>query len=92
MRSIVCNPQLVAGCNHHEVMYVINPKENTPAVMTYTLRVITYAYRRLHTNPSDWIKIKDYRSSPLFFGSPVQKRTGEKPLILLGFTQFFFTN
>ena len=27
MRSIVCNPQLVAECNHHEVMYVINPKK-----------------------------------------------------------------
>ena len=42
--------------NHHEVMYVINPKEK------YTLRVMPYAYgdyilahARLHTNPSDWI-------------------------------------
>ena len=26
------------------------------------------------------------------FVSPVRKRTGEKPLILLGFAQFFFTN
>jgi len=27
MRSIVCNPQLVAECNHFEEMYVINPKK-----------------------------------------------------------------
>ena len=97
MRSIVCNPQLVAVCNHHEVMYVINPKEETYkayALITYSSQgeLTTYAYRRLHTNPSDWIKIKHFRRSALFFGSPVQKRTGEKPLILLGFTQFFFTN
>jgi len=26
------------------------------------------------------------------FVSPVRKRTGEKPLILLGFAQFFLTN
>ena len=57
MRSLVCNPTK-SDCNHHKVMYVINPKEDTPAVMLYTLRVITCAYRRLHTNPSDWIKIK----------------------------------
>ena len=60
MRSIVCNPPLVAECNHTVGVYVINPKENAPAVMPYTLCVITYALRRLHTNPSDWIKIKDY--------------------------------
>ncbi len=29
---------------------------------------------------------------PWGFVSPVRKRTGEKPLILLGFAQFFFTN
>ena len=73
MRSIVCNPQLVAGCNHFEEMYVIhrrwyviNPKEDTPAVMPYTLRVITCAYRRLHTNPSDWIKNKTVRRLSYF--------------------------
>ncbi len=38
------------GCNHFEEMYVIhrrwyviNLKEDTPAMMPYTLRVITYA-------------------------------------------------
>jgi hypothetical protein len=39
------------GCNHFEEMYVIrnlfryviNPKEDTPAVMPYTLREIAYA-------------------------------------------------
>ena len=85
------------GCNHFEEMYVINPKEETYKsydLMTYRLQSkrITYAYRRLHTNPSNWIKIKDFRRSALFFVSPVRKRTGEKPLILLGFPQFFLTN
>ena len=78
MRSIVCNPQLVAECNHFEEMYAINPKKNTPAVMPYTLCMITYAYRRLHTNLSDWIKIKDFRRSPLFFGTDTQNGTGLK--------------
>ena len=32
----VCNPQLVAVWNHHEVMYGINPQENTRCrVMPY---------------------------------------------------------
>ena len=67
MRSIVCNPQLVAECNHFEEMYVIhrrwyviNPKAKTYnpcGLMTYSslCELITYALRRLHTNPSDWI-------------------------------------
>ena len=33
MRSIVCNPQLVAVCNHFEEMYVINPKERNIQVL-----------------------------------------------------------
>ena len=77
-RSLVCNPQLVADCNHFEEMYVIrnlfryviNPKEYTPAVMPYTLRVITCAYRRLHTNPSDWIKNKTVRRLSCFLAPP----------------------
>ena len=55
-----------SGWNHHEVMYVINPKEK------YTLRVMPYAYgdyilahARLHTNPSDWIEKS--KSSDLLF-------------------------
>ena len=72
MRSIVCNPQLVAGCNHHKVMYVINPKTKTYnpcSLMTYSslCELITCAYRRLHTNPSDWIK-KDKSFDLSFFG------------------------
>ena len=72
MRSIACNPQQVAGCNHHEVMYVINPKGETYKsydLMTYRLQSkrITYAYRRLHTNPSDWIKNKALREEVLYF-------------------------
>ena len=55
MRSIVCNPQLVAVCSQHEVLdvihrrwYVINPKEETykvNALMTYRLhsKRTTYA-------------------------------------------------
>ena len=49
--------------------YVINPKENTPAAMPYTLRVITYAYRRLHANPSDWIKKEKLFSSFSFLAA-----------------------
>ena len=79
MRTIVCNPQLVAECNHFEEMYVIrklfrnviNPKEDSPAVMPYTLRVITCAYRRLHTNPSDWIKNKTVRRLSCFLAPRV---------------------
>ena len=34
MRSIVCNPQLVAECNHfRKKMYVINPKERNIQVL-----------------------------------------------------------
>ena len=72
MRSIVCNPQLVAVCNHFEEMYVINPKEETYkayALMTYRLQSkrITYAYRRLHANPSDWIKIRQSKDCLIFW-------------------------
>ena len=38
--------------------------------MSYMLRVITYAWR-LHTNPSDWIKIKHFIRSALFLAPPV---------------------
>ena len=71
MRSIVCNPQLVAVCNQSE--------RNTPAVMPYTLRVITYAYRRLHTNPSDWIKKERSENFVLFLEAP----TGFEPVITI---------
>ena len=45
----------------HRRWYVINPKEETYkayALITYSSQgeLTTYAYRRLHTNPSDWIK------------------------------------
>ena len=58
---------------------VINPKEDTPAVMPYTLRVITYAYRRLHTNPSDWIKKERSDNFVLFLEAP----TGFEPVITI---------
>ena len=51
MRSIVCNPQLVAVCNHFEEMHVINPKE-IHLRWWYTV----WNANGLHTNPSDWIK------------------------------------
>jgi len=41
---------------------------------------------------SAWIKKSKSFLGLGFFVSPVRKRTGEKPLILLGFAQFFFTN
>ena len=64
MRSIVWNPRRSTryGINTKCWMEsfrrnVWNQSEgNTPAVMPYTLRVIPYALRRCHTNPSDWIK------------------------------------
>ena len=86
MRSIVCHPTK-SECNHFEEMYVINPKQNTPAVMPYTLRVITYALRRLHTNPSDWIKIKHLSKQVLYFLSFVSEKELVKNRV---FTLWFY--
>ena len=47
--------------------------------MPYTLCVITYAWRRLHTNPSDWIKIKGLLKQSLYFLAP---QTGLEPVTL----------
>ena len=61
-RSFACNPKFISACNYfRKKMHVINPKKReckAYALMTYSLRckLITYAYRRLHTNPADWIK------------------------------------
>ena len=72
MRSIVCNPQLVAVCNHFEEMYVINPKKINMQVLRlddiqFALRTdYILAYARLHTNPSDWIKNKTVRRLSYF--------------------------
>ena len=65
------------GCNHFEEMYVINPKEETYKsydLMTYRLHCkrITYAYRRLHTNPSDWIKKSKSQKDLDFLAPPAQ--------------------
>ena len=51
--------------------------------MTYRLQSkrITYALRRLHTNPSDWIKIKHFRRSALFFGAYCRARTYDPFLV-----------
>ena len=46
-----------SGWNHHEVMYVINPKVNARyRVMPYACGDYILAHARLHTNPSDWIE------------------------------------
>ena len=70
-------------------MYVINPKEETYkayALMTYRLqrKRITYALRRLHTNPSDWIKNKTVRRLSCFLG-PTLKMEPIKNLIFFKF-------
>jgi len=73
----------------HRRWYVINPKEETYKsydLMTYRLQSkrITYAYRRLHANPSDWIKNKAPRDEVLYFLSFVsEKEQGGKPRIFL---------
>ena len=62
------------GCNHFEEMYVIrnsfryviNPKEDTPAVITYAFGDYILAHARLHANPSDWIKNKTVRRLSCF--------------------------
>ena len=59
---------------------------NTPAVMPYTLRVITFAYRRLHTNPSDWIKNKTVRRLSYFLSFVFEKELGENR----EFSQFIY--
>ena len=56
-------------------MYVINPKEETYKsydLMTYRLQSkrITFAYRRVHTNPSDWIKNKTVQRLSYFLEAP----------------------
>ena len=88
MRSIVCNPTKSVW-NHHEVMYVINPKGDTSAVMPYTLRVITYALRRLHTNPSDWIKNKTVRRLSYFLEAPPGFEPGHKGFADLNTKAYF---
>ena len=82
MRSIVCNPTK-SECNHHEVMYVINLKEETYkayALITYSSQgeLTTYAYRRLHTNPSDWIKNKTVRRLSYFLEVPPRFELGNE--------------
>ena len=62
--------------------YVINPKKGAYkpyGLMAYRLqnKRITYAYRRYHTNPSDWIKVKHFLRSALFFGTPDWIRTSD---------------
>ena len=84
MRSLVCNPQLVAECNHFEEMYVIhrrwyviNPKEDTPGDAIHATRdyirltAITYQSFGLDKNKGT------VETVPLFFGAANQNRTGD---------------
>ena len=60
-------------------MDVINTKDckdTRSRVVTYTLRVITFASRRLHTNPSDWIKKEPRYCEALF----LVRETGLEPV------------
>lgn len=59
--------QQSCGCNPFKKRYVIKPKGNTPTMMPYTLRVITYALRRLNTNPLDWIKKSTSQNLSIFW-------------------------
>ena len=66
-------------CNHNEIMNVINTKDckdTRSRVVTYTLRVITFALWRLHTNPSDWIKKEPRYCEALF----LVRETGLEPV------------
>ena len=86
------------GCDHFEEMHVINPKvENIQALrlddipfarQTDYIRLTAVTYQSFGLDKNKAL----VETSALFFVSPVRKRTGEKPLILLGFAQFFFTN
>ena len=65
----------------HRRWYVIDPKEETYkvyALITYSSQgeLITYALRRLHTNPSDWIKNKTVRRLSYF----LELLTGIEPV------------
>ena len=48
-------------------MYVINPKGNTPTVITCAYGDYIHAIAWLHTNPSDWIKNKGLRKKSFVF-------------------------
>ena len=74
----------------HHRWYVINPKEETYkayALITYSSQgeLITYAYRRLHTNPSDWIKKERSFHFVLFLGPTLNMEPVLKPDFLYNF-------
>ena len=92
MRSIVCNPQLVAVCNQHAVLdvihrrwYVINPKKRN--IQDLRLDDIPFAkqtdYIRLTAITYQSFGLDKNKGTvetvPLFFVSVVQKRTSKKP-------------
>ena len=95
MRSIVCNPQLVAECNHFRkkmyvirnlFRYIINPKENAPAVMSYTLRVITYQSFGLDKNKGL------LKKSFIFCHSCPKKNWSKKLIFFIVYQNISFTN
>ena len=77
MRSIAWDQHEVLDGIHHR-WYGINPKERAYKsydLMSYSSQseLITYALRRLHTNPSDWIK-KERSDCFVLFLSLVSKK------------------
>ena len=70
------------GCNTFEERYVINPKVKkykSCDLMTYRLQCkrITFRYRGLHTNPSDWIKIRQSEDCLIFW--PARRDLNPRP-------------
>ncbi len=64
-RSVECNPPQVV-CNQSEGRYIQAFQIDDIPFALRTDYILANA--RLHTNPSDWIKIKHFRRSALFFG------------------------
>ena len=87
MRSIVCNRNFSCVCNYCNAVnviqnlfwYVINSKDciDTPSVVPYAFGNYIHAEAWLHTNPSDWIKIKHLSKQVLYFLAP---QTGLEPV------------
>ena len=78
MRSIVCNQQLVAVCNHFEERYVINPKvlrlDDIPfALQTDYIRLTAITYQSFGLDKNKALA----ETSALFFGAANQIRTGD---------------
>ena len=84
MRSIACNPQLVAECNPPQVVYNQSEGRNIQSLRFDNIQFARrtdyiLAYARLHTNPSDWIKNKTVRRLSYFLGPTLKMEPVEKP-------------